>query len=161
MKPPSGRIYERKIKLCKWQLASERDGIAEPKPRTAEFTSALVSHLKNRASITCLQLSVLVPITTTILWHSGNSLTHICGGQTAVSVGRGTRNCWLNSFWGSRPPGSQQAADGSLFGPGAHDEVGLGGDTISKCYKTTFLIPVECSQGLKQRTKSAIKSPFM
>lgn len=56
MKLLSGRIYDSKIKLCKWQLALEKDGITEPSPRTAGFAFALISHLKNCGGITCFQL---------------------------------------------------------------------------------------------------------
>lgn len=58
MKPLSGRIYERKIKLCKWQLASEKDGITVPGPKTAGLTFALISHLKNCGGIPCFQLEL-------------------------------------------------------------------------------------------------------
>lgn len=52
MKPPSGRIYERKIKLCKWQLAFETGGVTESSRRTAGVTFALISHLKNCGCVT-------------------------------------------------------------------------------------------------------------
>lgn len=158
MKPPSGRIYERKIKLCKRQLASERGGITEPNPRTAEFTSALVSHLKNWAGITCLQLERSGPYNhhyTLAFWPDPDPLPGQTPWPTFVAAKLwlvwakepGTADWTLSEACGHTGT-SRQGLDPSS-GPGAHDKVGLGRDTISKCYKTTFLIPGECSEGLK------------
>lgn len=119
------------------------------------------SHLKNCGCITCFQRECfgLYNQYASAFWQLADPHFLVAKLRLVWTREPETAEQTLSEARGYTGTRRQHIDSSSV--PGAHDEVGLRRNMISKCYKTTFLIPMKCSEELKQRTpKSARKSPF-